>query len=92
MQIARVSEDGAAQRAGLSANDVIVAVNGLKLSLAKLEQQLLIAGVGEQWTIHAFRRDELMEFELELIAAPRNTVVLQAGENATLRQHWLKGD
>jgi hypothetical protein len=33
-----------------------------------------------------------MEFELELIAAPRNTVVLQAGENATLRQHWLKSD
>ena len=92
LQIARVSEDGAAQRAGLSANDVIVAVNGLKLSLAKLEQQLLLACVGEHWKIHAFRRDELMEFDLELIAAPKNTVVLQASEHATLRQYWLKSD
>jgi hypothetical protein len=57
-----------------------------------LEQQLLLASVGEHWKIHAFRRDELMEFDLELIAAPKNTVVLQAGEHATLRQHWLKGD
>jgi predicted metalloprotease with PDZ domain len=92
LAIARVREDGAAQCAGLSANDVIVAVNGLKLTLAKLEQQLLLAGVGEQWKIHAFRRDELMEFDLELIAAPMNTVVLQAGEQHLFRKDWLKDD
>ncbi len=92
LQIARISEDGAAQNAGLSANDVIIAVNGLKLTLAKLEQQLLLASVGEQWKIHAFRRDELMEFNLELVAAPRNTVVLQAGEQHASRKDWLEGD
>ncbi|MCZ6578590.1 MAG: PDZ domain-containing protein, partial [Gammaproteobacteria bacterium] len=92
LQIARISEDGAAQNAGLSANDVIIAVNGLKLTLAKLEQQLLLASVGEFWKIHAFRRDELMEFKLELVAAPRNTVVLQAGEQHASRKDWLKGD
>jgi predicted metalloprotease with PDZ domain len=92
LAIVRVREDGAAQCAGLSANDVIIAVNGLKLTLAKLEQQLLLAAVGEQWKIHAFRRDELMEFDLELIAAPKNTVVLQAGEQHLSRKDWLKDD
>jgi len=92
LEIARVSEGGAAQCAGLSANDVIIAVNGLKLTLAKLEQGLLLAGVGELWKIHAFRRDELMEFDLELSAAPVNTVVLQAGEQHQPRKDWLKGD
>jgi predicted metalloprotease with PDZ domain len=92
LAIVRVREDGAAQCAGLSANDVIIAVNGLKLTLAKLEQQLLLAGVGERWKIHAFRRDELMEFDLELIAAPMDTVVLQAGEQNQPRKDWLKGD
>ena len=91
LAIARVREDGAAQCAGLSANDVIIAVNGLKLTLAKLEQQLLLAGVGEQWKIHAFRRDELMEFDLDLTAATKNTVVLQAGEQHQRRKDWLQG-
>jgi predicted metalloprotease with PDZ domain len=63
----------------------------LKLTLAQLEQQLLLASVGEQWEIHAFRRDELMEFELSLKAAQNNTVVLQAGEQTQQQQAWLTG-
>jgi len=91
LQILRVSEGGSAQAAGLSANDAIIAVNDLKLTLAQLEQQLLLASVGEQWKIHAFRRDELMEFELSLKAAQNNTVVLQASEQTQQRQVWLTG-
>ena len=92
LQIVRVTEDGSAQRAGLSANDVIVAVNGLKLTLASLEQRLLLASVDELWKIHAFRRDELMEFELGLLAAAKTTVVLQTGEPEQSRKDWLGDD
>ena len=91
LQILRVSEGGSAQAAGLSANDAIIAVNDLKLTLAQLEQQLSLASVGEQWKVHAFRRDELMEFELGLKAAQNNTVVLLADEEIQQRQAWLTG-
>ena len=89
LHILRVSEGGSAQAAGLSANDNIIAVNDLKLTLAQLEQQISLAAVGEQWKIHAFRRDELMEFELSLKATQNNTVVLQADEQH--QQAWLTG-
>jgi predicted metalloprotease with PDZ domain len=92
LQIIRINEDGSAQRAGLSANDVIVAVDGLKLTLASLEQRLLLASVDELWKIHAFRRDELMEFELGLLAATKTTVVLQTGEPEQSRKDWLEDD
>ena len=89
LQILRVSENGSAQAAGLSAKDEIIAVNDLKLTLAQLEQKLSLAAVGEQWKIHAFRRDELMEFELSLQAAKNDTVVLQPGEPKQQRRAWL---
>jgi predicted metalloprotease with PDZ domain len=91
LRILRVSEGGSTQAAGLSANDEIIAINDLKLTLAQLEAQLSLAAVGERWKIHAFRRDELMQFELSLQAANNDTVVLQAGEHDQRRQAWLTG-
>ena len=91
LQIMRVSEGSSAQAAGLSANDVIIAVNELKLTLAQFEQQLSLAIVGEQWKIHAFRRDELMEVSLDLYAAQSDTAVLQPVGDSLQRQAWLTG-
>ena len=91
LEILRVSEGGSAQAAGLSANDSIIAVNGLKLNMAQLEQQLALATVGDEWRIHVFRRDELMEFELILAATRNDTVVLLADEPDRHRQAWLLG-
>jgi len=91
LHLLRVSEGCSAQAAGLSANDQIIAVNDLKLTLAQLEAKLSLAAVGEQWKIHAFRRDELMEFEMSLQAAKNDTVVLTPGEQDQRRQAWLSG-
>ena len=77
--------------AGLSAQDSIIAVNGLKLTLAQLEQQILLAEANDTWKIHAFRRDELMEFEMTLAAARNDTVVLLADRPDQQRQAWLSG-
>ena len=91
LKILRVREDGSAQVAGLSANDIIIAVNELKLTLSQLEKQLSLATVGEQWKIHAFRRDELMKFEITLAAARNDIVVLQADTPDQQRQAWFSG-
>ncbi len=88
--IQRVDEAGAAQLAGLAAGDEIVAVSGLRLKLAAFEQKLKRAQPGERWPVHAFRRDELHVFDVELQPAPATTVVLRATDaNADARRAWL---
>jgi len=92
LKILRVDEDGSAQMAGLNAEDAIIAIDGLKLSLDKFEHRLALASVGDRWTIHAFRRDELHSFDIALQAATDHTVVLQ--KNATAQKPqlaWLTG-
>jgi len=80
--VLRVVEQGALQRAGLSAGDEIIAVDGLKLNQARLERRLLRAQVGDVWQLHAFRRDELNQFEVVLQAAAENTYVLAVADAA----------
>ena len=57
-----------AQRAGLSAQDVIVAMDGIKVNDAQLKARVSRKKVGESLEIHAFRRDELKTFTLKLAA------------------------
>jgi len=80
LAIQRVTEAGAAQQAGLASGDCIIAINSLRLSLAQLEARLRHACPGERLKVHAFRRDELHEFEVELQPAERNTFVLRPPE------------
>ncbi|MCP4471437.1 MAG: M61 family metallopeptidase [Gammaproteobacteria bacterium] len=87
--VLRVSEQGALQLAGLSADDVIVAIDGLKLSLAQLENRLLRAQAGDVWRVHAFRRDELNEFDVTLQAAAATTFVLKVADPERAEQAWL---
>ncbi len=90
--IRRVDEGGAAQTAGLAAGDEIVAVGGLRLKLAAVEQKLLRARPADRWQVHAFRRDELHAFDVELQPAPATTVVLRATDtNSDARRAWLHG-
>jgi len=86
-----VAGAGSAQGAGVSADHSITAVNSMKIHLTQLEQQLTLASVGDRWNIHAFRRDELMEFELILEAARSDTVELLADKPDRHRQAWLSG-
>ena len=87
--VLRVTEDGALQRAGLSAGDVIIAVDGLKLGQAQLEARLSRAAVGERLSVHAFRRDELYCFDVELQAAEASTYVLEVRDAELARGGWL---
>lgn len=57
-------EQGSAMAAGLSAGDVIIALNGVKVTQRNLDELLLGCQPGDALEIHAFRRDELMRFTL----------------------------
>ena len=94
VKLANVYDGGAAQAAGLSAGDVLIALDGIRITSANLDKLLARRLAGETVRVHAFRRDELMEFEVELQAAPADTAKLTFAERSSsqvkaLREAWL---
>ena len=79
--------EGAASKAGLSAHDVIVAIDGLKATTKSLEQY---AKQDAAYTVHAFRRDELMTFEVKAAQTELHEVELKLQDQAKV-ELWLKG-
>ncbi|PHV05599.1 peptidase M61 [Janthinobacterium sp. BJB412] len=65
-KLSSVHEGGAAHQAGLSAGDLLVAIDGLRVTATNLDTLLSRYGVGSEVEVHAFRRDELMSFRLRL--------------------------
>jgi predicted metalloprotease with PDZ domain len=93
-RITQVYDGGAAQHAGLAAGDIIVAAGGLRVT-NDLETHLARRALGSTIAIHAFRRDELMVFDLPLLAAPADTCWLTLDDNANgdaiaRRMRWLE--
>lgn len=62
--------------AGLSAGDVLVAINGLRVTHHNLEKILSGFQAGEAIGVHAFRRDELREYTATLSSPPHDTCFL----------------
>ena len=90
IRLATVYDGGAAQQAGLSSGDVLVAIDGLRATPASLDKQLARRRAGEEIAVHAFRRDELMEFKVRLASPAADTAKLVAEEKANaLRTDWL---
>jgi len=67
-KLTQVHEGGAAHQAGLSAGDVLIAVDGLRVNgnPSNLDGLFARYRVGDTVTVHAFRRDELMTFDVTL--------------------------
>ena len=94
IRITTVYDNGAAQKAGLSAGDIIVAVDGVRIGADQLEQSIAAAVPDNIIKIHAFRRDELMVFDVKPEAAPNDTCRLwlmsEASEDqVNNRKEWL---
>ena len=68
-KLAQVDEDSAAQRAGLSAGDVLVAIDGLRVVAGNLDALLMRYRPGEIVDLCAFRRDHLFRRKIVLDAA-----------------------
>ncbi|MGR6034347.1 MAG: M61 family metallopeptidase [Candidatus Nitrosoglobus sp.] len=95
-RLSQVFDDGAAQLAGLAAGDVVIAVDGIRATASNLEKIIESYPAGLTIRIHAFRRDELREFEVTLKAAPQDTCVLTIDHSANpeavaARCSWLLG-
>jgi predicted metalloprotease with PDZ domain len=92
VRLTHVLDGGAAQRAGLSAGDILVALDGLRVNGGNLEALLSRKRPGDLVRVDAFRRDELMAFTLELLAPARDTWVLSATADKRQARHrarWL---
>ena len=93
-KLGSVHEGGPAHRAGLSAGDVLVAINGLRVTASNLDGLLQRYRVGDEIEVHAFRRDELMHFSLTLAADAAPQFTLEPRDKPVagmrLRSSWLK--
>ncbi len=80
LALATVFEGGAAHHAGLSAGDVLVAMDGLKVEPPSgLDVLLAQYRPGERITVHVFRRDELRAYSVRLGPPEALDCVLSAG-------------
>lgn len=90
-----VFEGGPAQKAGLSAGDVLMALDGLRVTGANLDAMLGRYQPGAKVEIHAFRRDELRVTRLTLggpdVARYKLAVTDKRVATRALRGHWLMG-
>lgn len=71
-----VVHGGAAQQAGLSPGDVLVAVEGLRITGRNLEARLNAYAPGNPLRLHYFHRDELQVATVYLAAAASDTCYL----------------
>ncbi|MFN0314486.1 MAG: M61 family metallopeptidase [Burkholderiales bacterium] len=93
VRLTHVLDGSAAQQAGLSAGDVIVALDGLRVSAKNVDQRLAAHAIGESTALHYFRRDELGTTTLPILAAPLDTSYLTVTKSlasvAKRRAAWL---
>ncbi len=89
-KISHVFSHSPAMQAGLSAGDLLIAVDELKMDKQKLEKMLLRYQAGTRLRLHAFRRDELMRFEVTLAAAPKDTGYFVPIDAATVEQKIIR--
>ena len=78
--------DGAAAQAGLSAHDVIIAIDGLKATVKLVEKYAKQEGT---YNILAFRRDELMSFDVKAAGSELTEVELKVEDQAKA-ERWFK--
>ncbi|NNP70525.1 PDZ domain-containing protein [Acinetobacter sp. Ac_5812] len=84
--VQQLRRESAAARAGLSANDVIIAIDGIKASEKLLAKYAKQQG---KFIVYAFRRDEFLQFELEAGENALTTVELKVEDQNKL-DRWLK--
>ena len=78
--------DGAAAQAGLSAHDVIIAIDGLKATVKLVEKYAKQEG---SYSILAFRLDELMSFDVKAAGSELTEVELKVEDQAKAEK-WFK--
>jgi predicted metalloprotease with PDZ domain len=101
LTVKSVREGSPAWRAGLTADDELVAEGGFKLDSKGLQQRLEEQGPEGRLRLTLFRREELLEVEVPLVEPPEDTIWLEPLPEATPAQQaaftawcgagWLAG-
>jgi len=91
-----VHNGGPAELAGIAPGDELVALDGLRISLAGCEARTRRYHAGDKSDVTVFRGDELMSLRLNWAAAPADTCYLMADSDAdndviSRRDTWLAG-
>jgi predicted metalloprotease with PDZ domain len=83
LEVLTVNEGSPAQRAGIGAGDEIVAIDGFRTDL---KARLSRTQPGQQLRVSFFRLDELIEAQVQLQPAPRDTAVIVPDERTAEQQ------
>jgi len=94
VKLAQVFHGGPVHAAGLSAGDLLIALDGLRVKAGGLDARLARLSAGATVSVHAFRRDELFETRVQLApAAPVKAKLVEdkraAKPAAALRERWI---
>jgi predicted metalloprotease with PDZ domain len=89
-RITHTYEGESAQRAGLAAGDVLIAIDQLRVTQASLPRVLKRYSAGQSVLVHAFRRDELLSFAVTLDQDTQGDARLVAPRSNKLRGMWLE--
>ncbi|KXU88157.1 peptidase M61 [Paraburkholderia monticola] len=91
--LATVHEGSAAQKAGLSAGDVLIALDGLRVTGGNIDALLSRYQPGANVEVHAFRRDELRVTQVKLDGPEVARYKLAVSDNRPAarkaRERWL---
>ena len=90
VRVSQVLDGGAGQKAGLSAGDLLAAVDGLRVAPCQLEKLLGRYRAGDRVELHVFRRDELQVLPVTLAREPavQYKVSVETGKHVG-RARWL---
>jgi len=94
VELTQLLDGGSAQAAGLIPGDHLIAINGLKVTSAKLDAQLARFEEEDEILVNVFRDDELVEREMTLQKAPLTTCFLDfdkeaCADSVARRELWL---
>ncbi len=94
-RLATVFDRSAAHAAGLSAGDVLLAIDGLRIAPGRLDAMLARRRVGDVVEVASFRADVLRTVDVKLEASRKKVAVEPSGRSskkaAMLRASWLTG-
>jgi predicted metalloprotease with PDZ domain len=88
MRLTQVVTAGPAHQAGLSAGDLWVAIDGLRVERDTLDKLLLQLRAGQAVSVHVFRQDVLLERQITPLAPPEDSLWLEI-RDAELLAAWL---
>lgn len=84
VQLRVVDPSGAAAAAGLSAGDVIVALDNLRVNAANWDKRLAQYAAGDSISVYAFRRDEWLSCRCVVAAAAHDTCSVVFAEDPSV--------